>query len=204
MSKSVNSVMVIGYGTMGRGILETFAKNGFEAAVLTRDPSRIKDLPAGADAYSELPDMAPDLIIESIPEDMTLKHGLLQRLEDKYGDHPVYGTNTSGLPIETAMNILEPACPGLDETDRLVRDYAVQVTTDSKRVSDAMFAALRERFDEAQVVELTVRTAMCGFYNRFNEALRLDIEDGVLEDVMAKGGDLEDLPADELKDHAAE
>ncbi|MEC8372655.1 MAG: 3-hydroxyacyl-CoA dehydrogenase NAD-binding domain-containing protein, partial [Pseudomonadota bacterium] len=63
MSKSVNSVMVIGYGTMGRGILETFAKNGFEAAVLTRDPSRIKDLPAGADAYSELPDMAPDLII---------------------------------------------------------------------------------------------------------------------------------------------
>ena len=72
MSKSVNSVMVIGYGTMGRGILETFAKNGFEAAVLTRDPYAIKDLPAGADAYSELPDMAPDLIIESIPEDMRL------------------------------------------------------------------------------------------------------------------------------------
>ena len=50
----------------------------------------------------------------------------------------------TGLPIETAMNILEPDCPGFDEVDRLVRDYAVQVTTDSKRVSDAMFAALRE------------------------------------------------------------
>ena len=110
----------------------------------------------------------------------------------------------TGLPIETAMNILEPDCPGFDETDRLVRDYAVQVTTDSKRVSDAMYAALREHFDEAQIVELTVRTAMCGFYNRFNEALRLDIEDGVLEDVMAKGGRLEDLPPDELKEHAAE
>lgn len=104
----------------------------------------------------------------------------------------------TGLPIETAMNILEPDCPGFDDVDRLVRDYAVRVTTDSKRVSDAMFNALRQHFDEAQIVELTVRTAMCGFYNRFNEALRLDIEDGVLEDVLAKGGRLEDLPPDEL------
>jgi len=110
----------------------------------------------------------------------------------------------TGLPIETALQILEPDCPGLDETDRLVREYAVQVTTDSKRVSDKMFAALREHFDEAQIVELTFRTAMCGFYNRFNEALRLDIEDGVLEDVLAKGGRLEDLPPDELTEHAAE
>lgn len=110
----------------------------------------------------------------------------------------------TGLPIETAMNILEPECPGFDEVDRLVRDYAVQVTTDSKRVSDTMFAALREHFDEAQMVELTFRTAMCGFYNRFNEALRLDIEEGVLEDVLAKGGRLEDLPPDELTEHAAE
>lgn len=110
----------------------------------------------------------------------------------------------TGLPIETAMNILEPDCPGFDNVDRLVRDYAVQVTTDSKRVGDEMFNALRDHFDEAQIVELTVRTAMCGFYNRFNEALRLDIEDGVLEDVLAKGGRLEDLPPDELKEHAAE
>ena len=109
-----------------------------------------------------------------------------------------------GLPIETAMNILEPDCPGFDDVDRLVRDYAVQVTTDSKRVSNEMFAALRAQFDEAQIVELTFRTAMCGFYNRFNEALRLDIEEGVLEDVLAKGGRLEDLPPDELTEHAAE
>ncbi len=110
----------------------------------------------------------------------------------------------TGLPIETAMNILEPDCPGFDDVDRLVRDYAVQVTTDSKRVSNDMFAALRDHFDEAQIVELTFRTAMCGFYNRFNEALRLDIEEGVLEDVLAKGGRLEDLPPDELTEHAAE
>ena len=104
----------------------------------------------------------------------------------------------TGLPIDTAINILEPDCSGLDEIDRLVRDYAVQITIDSKRISDAMFKALQAHFDEAQIVELTFRTALCGFYNRFNEALRLDIEDGVLEDVMAKGGRLEDLPPDKV------
>ena len=36
--------------------------------------------------------------------------------------------------------------------------------------------------------------ALCGFYNRFNEALRIDIEDGVIEDLMAKGGNVADLP----------
>ena len=54
------------------------------------------------------------------------------------------------------------------------------------------------------MVELTVRIAMCGFYNRFNEALRLDIEDGVLADVLAKGGRLEDLPPDDGLGQAAQ
>ncbi len=80
MSAQVNSVMVIGYGTMGRGIVETFARNGFETSVLTRDPAKISDLPAKATAIADLPSEAPDLIIESIPEDMALKHALFARL----------------------------------------------------------------------------------------------------------------------------
>ena len=63
MKTSINSVMIVGYGTMGRGIVETFAKNGFETCVLTRDPSRIDDLPENATAISDLPGTAPDLII---------------------------------------------------------------------------------------------------------------------------------------------
>jgi len=100
----------------------------------------------------------------------------------------------SGLGPETAANILEPDCPGLDKFDRLVRDYAIMVTSDSKRVPDTLVTALCQRFDEAQLMELTFRTALCGFYNRFNEALRLDIEDGVIADMLACGGHLEDLP----------
>ena len=100
----------------------------------------------------------------------------------------------SGLSAKTIEHILEPDCPNLDSIDKLVRDYAVQVTTDSKLVSDGIFSRLRGEFTEAQIVELTFRIALCGFYNRFNEALQIEIENGVLEDLLAKGGTLDNLP----------
>jgi alkylhydroperoxidase family enzyme len=51
-----------------------------------------------------------------------------------------------------------------------------------------MFAELRRHFTEPQIVELTVRTALCGFFNRVNDALAIGLEDGVLEQMLAKGG----------------
>jgi alkylhydroperoxidase family enzyme len=42
-----------------------------------------------------------------------------------------------------------------------------------------MFTRLRAHFSEAQIVELTWRTALCGAFNRFNDILQLDIEPGV-------------------------
>jgi AhpD family alkylhydroperoxidase len=101
-----------------------------------------------------------------------------------------------GLPPETASNILEPDCPGLDAVDRLVRDYAVEVTERSQYIRDSMFEALRQHFDEAQIVELTLRIALCGFFNRFNDALMIGMEDGVVADMLAVGGSEGDLPAD--------
>jgi len=99
-----------------------------------------------------------------------------------------------GLNAETISSILEPDCPGLDEVDRLVRDYAIQVTEKPQNIRDGIFGSLRKHFSEAQIVELTLRTALCGFFNRFNDALRIDIEDGVIEDMLSKGTSLEDLP----------
>ena len=100
-----------------------------------------------------------------------------------------------GLSAETVAKILEPDCPGLDEVDRLVRDYAVEVTTAPSRMRDGIFERLREHFSEAEIVELTLRTALCGFFNRFNDALQIGMEEGVIEDMLAKGGRREDLSA---------
>jgi uncharacterized peroxidase-related enzyme len=99
-----------------------------------------------------------------------------------------------GLAPESVANILEPDCPGLDEVDRLVRDYAVQVTTKPQYMRDAIFDELKKHFTEAEIVELTLRTALCGFFNRFNDALRIGMEDGVIEDMLSRGGKPEDLP----------
>jgi uncharacterized peroxidase-related enzyme len=98
-----------------------------------------------------------------------------------------------GLSADTVARILEPDCPGLTPLDRLVRDYAVQVTTEPNRIRDGVFTELRMHFTEEQIVELTVRAALCGFFNRVNDALGIGLEDGVIEEMLAKGGREEDL-----------
>lgn len=68
--------------------------------------------------------------------------------------------------------------PELDDVDKLVVEYAIAVTDSPQRIRDAVFERLREHFTEAQVVELTLRIALCGFFNRFNDALMIDAEHG--------------------------
>jgi len=101
-----------------------------------------------------------------------------------------------GLAPETVANILEDDCPGLNEVDRLVRDYAVQVTEKPQYMRDAIFEQLKAHFSEEQIVELTLRTSLCGFFNRFNDALQIGMEDGVIEDMLSHGIDRGSLPTE--------
>tara|TARA_B100000929_G_scaffold272689_1_gene244450 strand:- start:426 stop:1058 length:633 start_codon:yes stop_codon:yes gene_type:complete len=105
-----------------------------------------------------------------------------------------------GLSPETVAGILEPDCEGLDEVDRLVRDFAVEVTTNSQMMRDEIFDRLKQHFSEEQIVELTLRTALCGFFNRFNDALQIGMESGVLEDMLSRGSTLDALPHPESLD----
>lgn len=84
-----------------------------------------------------------------------------------------------GLPAETVDRILEPDVPGLDEVERLVRDYAMLVTERAWGIRDRVFDELRRHFTDRQVVELTVRIGLCGLFNKLNDALQVDIEEGV-------------------------
>jgi uncharacterized peroxidase-related enzyme len=70
--------------------------------------------------------------------------------------------------------------PELDALDKLVVEYAIAVTSNWNRTRDEVFGRLREHFSEAQIVELTWRTALCGAFNRFNDILQFDIEEGVV------------------------
>lgn len=69
--------------------------------------------------------------------------------------------------------------PELDALDKLVVEYAIAVTNNWNRTRDEIFVRLREHFSEPQIVELTWRIALCGAFNRFNDILQLDVEQGV-------------------------
>jgi uncharacterized peroxidase-related enzyme len=84
--------------------------------------------------------------------------------------------NVEGLST-AAVNAL-PAVdhPEFDEVDRLIIEYATRVTHEPGRIPESVFQRLRGHFSDAQIVELTLRIALCGAYNRLTEALQIDNE----------------------------
>lgn len=83
-----------------------------------------------------------------------------------------------GVSKEGTLTLLDyENHPELDDVDKLVIEYAKQVTLDPNRTRDAIFDRLRAHFSDAEIVELTWRIALCGAFNRFNDVLQLDIEE---------------------------
>ena len=66
--------------------------------------------------------------------------------------------------------------PELTDVDKLVIEYTVAAWTDPHKLRDRMFERLRMHFTEAQIVELTLRLTLCGFFNKFNDALGIEEE----------------------------
>lgn len=60
-----------------------------------------------------------------------------------------------------------------DEEERLVLDLAVGMTVTPVSVGDELFASLRERFDDAQLVELVALIALENLRSRFNGAFAI-------------------------------
>ncbi len=58
--------------------------------------------------------------------------------------------------------------------ERLALDYAERMTITGQRVDDTLFAQLRARFSEAQIVELTAAVALENFRSNFNPALGVE------------------------------
>jgi len=58
----------------------------------------------------------------------------------------------------------------------LVILYAEQLTREPYKITNDFFAELRNCFDDRQIVDMTMRFALCSAWNKFNDALRLNTE----------------------------
>lgn len=126
---------IIGAGTMGTGIAQTFAQeDGFDVLLCSsssksaeRGKNKIAkrldgrvlkgkmtresaDLVLSRIAVGELEDCADcDMIIETIPEDLSAKHQLLTRMQEICKPECIFATNTSSLSItEISAGISNP------------------------------------------------------------------------------------------------
>lgn len=84
-----------------------------------------------------------------------------------------------GVSAEGAARLLDwRDHPELGPADRLVVEYAIAAWESPNRIPEALFGRLRAVFSEAQIVELTLRITLCGFFNKFNDALDIEDETG--------------------------
>ena len=88
-----------------------------------------------------------------------------------------------GLSAQTVAGILDDEPPGLTDKERLVRDYARLVTERAWGIRDHVIQELRRHFSDREIVELTVRVGLCGLFNKFNQALDINVEEDVAREI---------------------
>jgi alkylhydroperoxidase family enzyme len=74
--------------------------------------------------------------------------------------------------LQAAANWRDSALFSAEE--RLALEYAERMTITGERVDDTLFARLKGRFSEAQLVELTAAVALENFRSKFNPALGVE------------------------------
>ncbi|MDQ2749710.1 MAG: 3-hydroxybutyryl-CoA dehydrogenase [Actinomycetota bacterium] len=135
-ARPVSTVGVVGSGTMATGIVEVFAKAGYDVVFVARSPEKSAKVLAGTTRSLEkgvqrgkltegerdatlarirgttsLDDLAGvQLVVEAVVEDLAVKQTLFSNLDDICAPGTVLATTTSSLPvIECAAATSRPA-----------------------------------------------------------------------------------------------
>jgi AhpD family alkylhydroperoxidase len=112
--------------------------------------------------------------LESIYPNGTLERPILEKVILRVSQmHQCQFCSGSHLDIMRSLGIASEMGDAAEHTprERLAMEYAEQITRDSNRVSDELFARLKEQFSDPEIVELTFLTGLITMLNRFNNAL---------------------------------
>ena len=74
-----------------------------------------------------------------------------------------------------AMYRIDEHADRFTPAERAALSLAERMTTDAHGVDEEVWATLREHFDEGQIVELAAVIGLFNYFNRFNDALRVDV-----------------------------
>lgn len=66
--------------------------------------------------------------------------------------------------------------PLFSDGERAAMDFALAAGSVPNRVDDAVFARLREHWDEGEIVEILAAVSLYGFLNRWNDSLATELE----------------------------
>jgi len=61
-----------------------------------------------------------------------------------------------------------------DEKEKAALAYAKQLTLDAHGIDDALFARLRQHYDEGEIVEISAMAGLFNYFNRVNDALQME------------------------------
>jgi alkylhydroperoxidase family enzyme len=79
-----------------------------------------------------------------------------------------------GISEEKLLAVLDwESSPLFDDDERLALEYADAITITDREVGDELFARLRARWDDDDLVELTEIIAWENASSKFNRALRI-------------------------------
>ncbi|WP_088289974.1 3-hydroxyacyl-CoA dehydrogenase family protein [Kineosporia sp. A_224] len=125
MSREISTVAVVGLGTMGAGITEVLARNGYAVVAVEVDPASLargRDLVTASTTRAvtrgklspedqaalvgritfstALEDVAAaQLVVEAVPEHLDLKREIFAKLDSVCGPDTILATNTSSLSV---------------------------------------------------------------------------------------------------------
>ncbi len=133
MEQVIRKIGVLGSGTMGHGIAESFAMYGFDVSLYDIDAAVLDGSKAlieqelemlAAESFirnEEIPEILDriclftdlklavqdrDYVIESAPEDIGLKQNLFKQLDALCPPHTIFASNTSSLPLDEMMALV--------------------------------------------------------------------------------------------------
>ncbi|MBU3569929.1 3-hydroxyacyl-CoA dehydrogenase family protein [Priestia aryabhattai] len=129
----IQKIAVLGAGTMGHGIAETFAMNGYDVNLYDTDEDKLRDakkeigeelkllveenfiepqlVAMTLDRITLFTDLKQtvkdrDYVIEAVPENLELKQKLFTQLDEHCPPHTILSSNTSSLNLTNMMEFV--------------------------------------------------------------------------------------------------